>query len=110
MPIRQQTANSTRSTHTIVAPTGVEARMDRKMPRAAPKTDRKAEAPMTPRKLLKIRMADSAGKIISAEIRRDPTSFMASTITDAVCTAIRRLERWVGAPVGGALGASRVTA
>ncbi len=94
----------------MVAPTGVEARIDKKIPAAAPRTDRQAEAAMTPRKLLNNRMAESAGKMISAEIRREPTSFMASTITDAVTTAISRLYRSAFIPVARAKVSSKVTA
>ena len=76
--------------HTIVAPTGVEKRIDSRIPKAAHKTDRTADAVITPRKLLNSRMAESAGKIIRAEISREPASFIASTITEAVTTAISR--------------------
>lgn len=46
---------------------------------------------VTLRKLLNIRMADSAGKITSAEISREPTRFIASTMMTATTTAISRL-------------------
>lgn len=36
-------------------------------------------------------MAESAEKITSADIRRDPTRFIARTMITAVITAIRRL-------------------
>ena len=77
--------------HTIVAPTGVDARIDRRIPVDEQKTEITADARITARKLFSIRMAESAGKMISADMSSEPTSFMASTITDAVTIAIRRL-------------------
>ena len=71
----------------MVAPTGVPARMDVSMPAAAQNTERTAEQRVTARKLLNSRMADMAGKITKAEISKDPTRFMAITITTAVTTA-----------------------
>ena len=43
------------------------------------------------KKLRKIRMADNAGKITSAEIKSDPTRFMARTMITAMTMAISRL-------------------
>ena len=40
---------------------------------------------------MNIRMAASAGKITSAEIKSDPTRFIARTMITAITTAIRRL-------------------
>ena len=70
IPAAVQNANITISTHTTVAPTGVEARMDMRIPDAAHHTEITAEARITPKKLLNKRMADRAGKMINAEIRR----------------------------------------
>jgi hypothetical protein len=98
-PMILQIKNTTMSIHTTVAPTGVDARMDNKMPDEEQSTEIAAEARITARKLLNIRMADSAGKMIRAEIRSDPTSFMAITMTEAVTTAINRLYRLVFIPV-----------
>ena len=42
-------------------------------------------------KVLAIRIEARAGKITRAEIRSEPTRFIASTIITAVITAIRRL-------------------
>ena len=75
----------------MVEPTGVPARMDARMPSSAQKTERTAAQMVTLRKLLNIRMADSAGKITSAEISREPTRFIASTMMTATTTAISRL-------------------
>ena len=58
------------------------------MPIREQKTERTAAQIVTPRKLLKIRIADSAGKITSAEISRDPTRFMASTMMTAMMTVV----------------------
>ena len=82
---------TTISMHTIVAPTGVEARIDNRIPTEEQNTEITADATMTARKLFSILMAERAGKMISADMSSEPTSFMASTITDAVTIAIRRL-------------------
>ena len=91
IPIRLHRTNVPIFIHTIVAPTGVDARMERNIPDAAQTTDMTADVSITLQKLLNMRMAESAGKIISADMRREPTSFMARTMTDAVTTAISRL-------------------
>ena len=75
----------------MVDPTGVPARIDVIMPENAHNTDKIAEQMVTERKLPKTRMADSAGKMTSAEINNDPTRFMASTMITAITTAISRL-------------------
>ena len=95
---------------TIVEPTGVDPRIETKIPAAAQTTERTAEQRMTARKLLNSRIADSAGKMISAEIRSDPTRFIASTMTAAVITAISRLYRPACSPVASAKVSSKVTA
>ena len=81
----------TMSIATIVEPTGVDQRIERMIPIAAQITDMTAEQRITKRKLLNSRIAESAGKIISAEIRSEPTRFIARTMTEAVMIAIRRL-------------------
>ena len=50
-----------------------------------------AEQITTLRKLSRRRMADSAGKTTRAEISRDPTRFIPSTIITAIKTAIIKL-------------------
>ena len=89
----------------------MDARIDKKIPAEAQITEITADARITDRKLLKIRMAERDGKIISADIRSDPTSFMASTITEAVTTAISRLSPVLPgalAALAGALAAGMV--
>jgi thioredoxin reductase len=49
------------------------------------------EQMVTDKKLRKSRMEARAGKITRAEIRRDPTRFMAKTMMTAIITAISRL-------------------
>ena len=61
------------------------------MPSTAHITDRIAEKIVTERKFLKIRMAESAGKITRAEISSEPTRFMAKTMMTAMITAINKL-------------------
>ena len=56
------------------------------------------------------RMAEIAGKIINAEISREPTSFIASTITVAVIIAIIKLYLSALIPVALAKFSSNVTA
>ena len=76
---------------TIVEPTGVENRIDTNIPDIAQHTEIIAEQITTPLKLCMIRIEDSAGKIMSAEINKEPTKFIAKTIIIAVTTAINRL-------------------
>ena len=83
--------NATTSAATIVEPTGVPTRIEISMPSSAQITEKIAEKIVTLLKLLKIRMAESAGKITSAEIRSDPTRFMARTMITAMMTDKRRL-------------------
>ena len=94
----------------MVAPTGVDARIDTRIPTTAHTTESTAEHTITARKVLNKRIADSAGKIIRAEIKSDPTRFIASTITSAVISAIKRLYRFVLRPVACAKVSSKVTA
>ena len=75
----------------MVEPTGVSKRIDERMPNIAQKTDITAEKRMTDLKFLKSRMDERAGKMIRAEIKREPTRFMARTITMAIITAVKRL-------------------
>ena len=75
----------------MVEPTGASKRIDKRMPNIAQKTDITAEKRMTDLKFLKSRMDERAGKMIRAEIKREPTRFMARTITMAIITAIKRL-------------------
>lgn len=83
--------NTTMFTATMVAPTGVAAKMEIKIPTTAQNTAITAEDKITDKKLLKILMEETAGKIINADINKEPTSFIASTIIVAVITAIKRL-------------------
>ncbi len=75
----------------MVEPTGVPARMEIRMPAAAPVTETAAEQRVTARKLLNRRMADSAGNTMRAEMSSEPTRFMARTMMTAMTTAISRL-------------------
>ena len=75
----------------MVEPTGVPPRIDITIPVSAQVTDKTADKMVTFKKLLKILMAESAGKMIRADIRREPTRFMASTITAAVISAVKVL-------------------
>ena len=76
---------------TIVAPTGVENIIDTSIPTIAQHDDITADAITTPLKFCIILIAERAGKIISAEIKSEPTRFIANTIIKAVITAINKL-------------------
>ena len=73
---------------TTLGPTGVENKMDSKIPKVAHTTDSTAEQIVTDKKFLNIRMADRAGKMIRAEMSREPTKFIANTMTTAMMTSI----------------------
>ena len=83
--------NTAMSAVTIVEPTGVEKSMEAIMPIPAHITDITEEHIITLLKLLKTRIAEREGKIISADMSSEPTRFMASTIISAVITAMSRL-------------------
>ena len=89
--IRENRRNTARSATTIVEPTGVENRIEDMMANAAHTTEITAEHTITLRKLLNTRIAASAGNMIRAEMRSEPTRFIASTIIIAVTIAISRL-------------------
>ena len=76
---------------TIVGPTGVEKIIAEKIPTRAQVTDITVANITTLLNVLIIRIAESAGKITRAEIRSEPTRFIARTIMIAVITAIKRL-------------------
>ena len=75
----------------MVEPTGVPERMATMIPNAAQNTENTAEQMVTLRKLLNTRIADNAGKMTNAEIKSEPTRFMASTMITAMITAMKRL-------------------
>ena len=104
----QAIRNMAISTATMVEPTGVPARIDKRIPKNAQKTERRTEHKVTLKNVLKIRMADSAGNIINAEVNREPTRFMASTMMIAVITAISKLYIDVRMPMALAKFSSKV--
>ena len=63
------------------------AKTETRIPIAAQVTDNTAAHIVTLRKFLKIHIAETAGKMTSAEINREPTRFIASTITTAMIIA-----------------------
>ena len=73
-------------------------------------TERTAEQMVTCRKLRKIRIAERAGKMTRAEIRSEPTRFMARTMITAVMTAISRLYWSARTPAALEKSSSKVTA
>lgn len=97
------------SAATIVEPTGVPASMDISMPINVQMTDKTAEHAVTDLKLLNIRIAERAGNMIRADIKSEPTRFMASTIITAITTAIIRLYTFALVPTAFAKFSSNVT-
>ena len=98
------------SVATIVDPTGVPISMERMIPKNAQNTESIAEKTVTLLNVLNILMDESAGKITSAEMRSDPTRFIASTMMTAMITAIRRLYASALVPTLLANVSSKVTA
>ena len=94
----------------MVAPTGVPARIEIIRPALAQISEIITEQIITLLKLLKSLIAESAGKIINAEISSEPTKFIAKTIITAITTAIRRLYKSARTPVAFAKLSSKVTA
>ena len=109
-PTTKQMINTTISIATIVAPTGVPAIMEINIPITAHSVEIIAEEIVTSLKLLKILIALMAGNIMSAEIKREPTRFIARTITIAMTTAIRKLYRFVFTPIAFAKVSSNASA
>lgn len=109
-PARQHKPKATMSTATMVEPTGVPARTEATMPTKAQLTDNTAEQMVTARKFLHRRIAERAGKITSAEISREPTRFIASTMMTAMTMAISRLYPFALVPTACAKSSSKVTA
>ena len=97
------------STATIVEPTGVPATIEISIPRRAHETDKTAEQVTTPRKLRNNRIDEIAGKMTRAEIRSEPTRFIAKTMITAVTTAISRLYAPAFVPVAREKSSSNVT-
>ncbi len=93
----------------MVEPTGVPAIIEIRMPAKAQNTDKTAEQIVTARKLLNTRIADSAGNTTNADIKREPTKFIAKTITTAIITAISKLYKSALTPVARAKFSSKVT-
>ena len=94
----------------MVEPTGVPATIEVNNPNVAHTTENIAENIITDLKHLKILIADKAGKIISADIKREPTKFIASTIITAIVTAIKKLYAPTLIPVAFEKSSSNVTA
>ena len=68
-PMMKKRKNTAISAATMVEPTGVPAKIEVNSPISAQTTDTIAAQIVTLLKLLKTRIADSAGKITSAEIK-----------------------------------------
>ena len=95
---------------TIVAPTGEPPSIEMKSPKAVQTTENIAEDTVTERKLLNTHMDANAGNTTSAEIRSEPTKFIANTTIIAMIIAIKRLYFCVSIPVALAKFSSNVTA
>ena len=102
--------NTTISTVTIVAPTGVDNKMDINMPIVVLATEMIAALMMTDWKLLNTLIAQSAGNTIKAEVNNEPAKFIAKTMTIAVAIAINMLYAAVFIPAEAAKSSSNVSA
>ena len=80
---------ATISQATIVQPTGVDANTEINIPKIAHTTEIILADIKTDLNVLNTLIADSAGKMIKADINNEPTKFIASTMTTAVMIAIR---------------------
>ena len=109
-PAPKKAKNTIMSAATIVGPTGVPATIEVNNPVVAQNTEIIAELIVTDLNDLNILIALKAGKIINAEIKRDPTKFIAKTIITAVIIAINKLNRFAFTPVALAKFSSKVTA
>ena len=106
----QNMKNTVISAETIVEPTGVSANIEIIMPKNAQIRDITTEQIITLRKLLKTLIAESAGKIMRADISSEPTKFIAITMITAITTAMSRLYISDRIPVALAKLSSKVTA
>lgn len=102
LDIMQNNAKAIISAATTVEPTGVENRIDARIPVAAQITDNTAEQIITLRKLLNTRIAETAGNTISADVSNEPARFIARTIITAHITAISILKTPTLMPVDAA--------
>ena len=91
LPTITQIAKTKTLTHTTVAPVGVDTRMDAMIPVNAQNIPITPDDKTTEKKLLNILSAESTGNTISADIRREPTSCILSTMTTAMITDIKSL-------------------
>lgn len=94
----------------IVEPTGVPNKIDKINPIKAHAIEIQAEQIVTPLKLLNTRIAESDGNIIKAETKREPTKFIATTITIAIIVARNILNNFIFVPLAFAKFSSKVTA
>ena len=94
----------------MVEPTGVEAAIETRIPVNAQNTEIAHAAIVTARKFLNTDIADTAGKMMSAEMRSVPTRFIASTMVIAITAAIAMLYIRVFIPEARAKSPSNVIA
>lgn len=97
-------------TATMVEPTGVEYNIDTNIPTMAQITEIIAEQITTPLKCSINFMDDNAGKITNAEINKEPTKFIPSTIITEITIAIKKLYPSAFIPVAFIKFSSKVTA
>ena len=108
-PIALKAKKPVISTATIVAPTGIPAIIESRIPRIAQMNDTMTEHIVTALKFLNTRIADNAGNMTNAEIKSAPTRFIARTITTAIMIARIRLYIFALVPVAVEKSSSNVT-
>ena len=94
----------------MVEPTGVPAKIEIIIPIKALQVESMAEQRVTEKNDLHTLIADKAGKITKAEIRSEPTKFIANTIITAIITAIHILKSFTFSPLALEKSSSNVTA
>ena len=102
--------NTAMSTTTIVAPTGVPATIDIKIPAADVHAASTPEHIDKQKKHLKILMAEIELNTTTEDISSEPKRFIATTITTAITTAMSKLSAAGLVPVAFAKFSSNVTA
>jgi len=98
------------STATMVDPTGVPRSIETRIPKTVHSIEKTTAHIVTALKLLNTRIAESAGKIIKADMSSAPTRFIARTMITAITIDRVRLYILTFTPVATAKSSSKVIA